>query len=209
MRCLAVLAACACCSLLFVSCGGDNGGPSETASSLTEAGWSRFGDGEYEEAIEKFSRALELDPTYADAHNGLGWSNAKLDLLTKALANFGACIKQNNALVDPYAGGAAVYRDSLPSVVAFAPETAHFDSAIAFADTALSRDPDYVFTRDESFDWYDLHLIKAQSYYGLGEFLLAKAEVDILDPLNTLNPEDPTFVQDLAAKIEELEQEQE
>jgi hypothetical protein len=62
----------------------------------------------------------------------------------------------------------------------------------------------YSFSHDTSFDWHDLHLIIAQSHYGLGEFLEAKAHVDSLGGV-ALDPESPTFVEDLAAEIERLE----
>ena len=83
-------------------------------------------------------------------------------------------------------------------------EPAHFDSAIAFASEALDQESSFEFSHDSSFDWRDLHLIKAQSYYGLDEFLSAKGEVDALGG-HSLDPESPTFVEDLAEEIERLE----
>jgi tetratricopeptide (TPR) repeat protein len=188
---------CGCGLLLAVGCGRDGGGPSDTAASLTAAGWVLFEKGEYDLAIAKFSQALNLDAAYADAYNGLGWAYANLDSLAHSLENFGLCISQDSTLADPYAGCAPVYRD-------YEPEPAHFDSAVAYASEALGKDSDYQFSHDTSFDWRDLHLIMAQSYYGLGEFLSAKDEVDALGGIS-LDPQSPTFVEDLAAEIERLE----
>jgi tetratricopeptide (TPR) repeat protein len=182
---------------LTLGCGGDGGGPSDTAASLTAAGWALFERGEYEAANEKFMQALDLDATYAEAYNGLGWSHAKLDSLGNSLSNFGLCITNDNTLSDPYAGCAPVYRD-------YETEPAHFDSAITAAAEALDKEGRYSFSHDTSFDWHDLHLIMAQSYYGLGEFLQAKAHVDSLGG-TPLDPDSPTFVEDLAAEIEDLE----
>ncbi len=191
--------ACLACLLTAFGCGGDGGGgPSDTAASLTAAGWALFEKGECEAAIIKFDQAVALDATYSDAYNGLGWSNAKLDSLGIALGNFGECLIFNSTLADAYAGCAPVYRD-------YETEPAHFDSAIAAASQALALEATYSFSHDTSFDWFDLHLIMAQSHYGLGEFLEAKAHVDSLPDHVTLDPESPTFVEDLAAEIERLE----
>jgi tetratricopeptide (TPR) repeat protein len=179
-------------------CGGDGGGgPSDTAASLTAAGWALFEQGEYDAAKVKFYQALNLDATYADAYNGIGWSNAKLDSLSQSLSSFGECITFDNVLAEAYAGCAPVYRD-------YETEPAHFDSAVAMATQALSLAASFSFSHDLSFDWRDLHLIMAQSHYGLGEFLEAKAHVDSLGGVS-LDPESDTFVEDLAAEIERLE----
>jgi tetratricopeptide (TPR) repeat protein len=193
-----IVTACVLGALMAFGCGGDGGGgPSDTAASLTAAGWALFEQGEYEAAIMKFNQALGLDATYADAHNGRGWSNAKLDSLPQSLASFGECITFDNTLADAYAGCAPVYRD-------YENEPAHFDSAIAVAYQALMLAPDYSFSHDGQFNSDDLHLIMAQSYYGLGEFLDAYSQVVALGggPLDT---ESDTFVEELAAEIEELE----
>jgi tetratricopeptide (TPR) repeat protein len=189
---------CFACLLMVLGCGGDGGGgPSDTAASLTAAGWALFEKGEYEAAITKFNQALGLDATYSDAYNGLGWSDAKLDSLGRALDSFGECLVFDNMLADAYAGCAPVYRD-------YETEPAHFDSAIASAGHALSIAAAYSFSHDTSFDWHDLRLIMAQSHYGLGEFLDAYDQVIELGG-TVLDPESETFVEDLAAEIEDLE----
>jgi len=201
-----ISAVCVVCLLLTFGCGGDGGGgPTDTAASLTAAGWALFEQGEYEAAIDKFNEAIGLDDTYADAYNGLGWSNAKLDLLTESLNSFGLCILNDNTLADPYAGCTPVYRDYEFPAMAFAEDTtAHFDSALASAQEALSRDADYEFSHDESFNFEDIHLIMAQSYFGKGEFDNALIEVEFLGYEGTLDPESPTWPQELADAIEEL-----
>ncbi len=188
-----------CSTTLLVGCGGGGGGgePTETAADLTNQGWALFVQGKYEEAIERFTRATQLDANYADAYNGLGWSyaNTKVDSLAKALINFNLCIAKDTTHADPYAGRAPVYRDLNPP---------QFQDAINTATTALTKDSDYEFVHYTDFNWRDLHLIKAQCYYGLKEYTQALAEVVILDTDYMLDPGSPTFVRDLAAKIEDL-----
>lgn len=187
---------------LVQGCGGGGGdtAPAESASSRTNEGWALFESGDYEGAIEKFERAIVLDPTYAGAYSGLGWSYARLDTLSKSLDNFGMAIagsKTSGVLVDSYAGSAPVYRDldTRPS---------HFDSAAVYASNALSLDRRYVFEYDGDFDWHDLHLIMAQSYFALNDYTSANARVDSLGG-NVQDPGSPTFIEDLADEIERLE----
>lgn len=186
---------------IVLACGGGGEpGPTESASSRTAEGWGLFESGDYEGAIEKFARAITLDDSYADAYNGLGWSYAALDSLSMALDSFGRGITETGhgiVLTDCYAGSSPVYRDldSRPS---------HFDSAVVYASNALSLDRVYVFEHDQSYDWHDLHLIMAQSYFALNDYVAANARVDSIGG-NPQDPGSPTFVQDLADEIERLE----
>lgn len=190
-----IFAGIACALVLGLGCGGDGDtGPGATAASRTSEGWALFESGDYTGAIGKFNEAVSLDDTYADAYNGLGWSFAKLDSLERSLTNFATCIA-NGMSGDPHAGRAPVYRDVDP------PE---FANAVSTATTALSLDRRYEFEHDGTFDWRDLHLIMAQSNFGLGHYDLANAEVDSLGG-HVQNPASPTFVEDLADEIERLE----
>lgn len=185
----------ACAIALAAGCGGDGGtGPGATAESRTNEGWALFEAGDYTGAIGKFNSAVSIDDTYADAYNGLGWSLAKLDSLARAITNFNDCIS-NGMSGDPHAGRAPVYRDLEPP---------QFSSAVSSASSALSLDRRYSFGHDTTFDWRDLHLIMAQSHFGLGQYDLANAEVDSLGG-NVQNPASSTFVEDLADEIERLE----
>jgi hypothetical protein len=96
---------------------------------------------------------------------------------------------------DPRAGKSVVYRDRDPI---------DLEAAIAWADSALAIDEEYCFTHDTKFDWYDLRLIRAHSYFELALYAEAKAEVDFLDPMNTLDPASETFVEDLLAELQRL-----
>jgi tetratricopeptide (TPR) repeat protein len=182
---------------LLAGCGGGGGGggPTETAADLTAQGWVMYEAGNFSGAVGKFIRATQLDANYADAYNGLGWSYGKLDSLARAVEDFRQAILKGMTTADPYAGRAPAYRDVNPP---------KYRRAIVVADSALAKSPAYVFSHHAAFDYRDLHLINAQSHFGLKEYTEAKAEVDILDPANTLNPASPSFVDSLAAKIEDL-----
>lgn len=191
----AILLACVCTMIVFCGCGGDGGGggPTKTAASLTTEGWVLFEQDQYEEAVAKFEEALGLDVTYADAYNGLGWSNAKLDNLADALTAFSSAISNGMTTADPYAGRAPVYRD----------HNNQYTNAINAALTALSKERRYAFSHDDSFDWKDLMVILAQSYFGTNDYASANAYVDSLPDGHPQG--DSIDVDELAAEIERLE----
>jgi tetratricopeptide (TPR) repeat protein len=186
--------------LLCAGCGGGgDSGPSESASSRTVEGWTLFESGDYEAAVEKFNRAASLDVSYAEAYDGLGWTYARLDSLSRSLDNFGRAVRTSthgDILTDSYAGSSPVYRD-------LETRPQHFDSAAVYAGNALALERRYVFEHDQTFDWHDLHLIMAQSYFGLTDYASANAQVDSLGG-NVQDPGSPTFIEDLAAEIERL-----
>jgi len=187
-----LLAGWLCCLGLLAGCGGgDGGGPSDTAASLTAQGWDLYEDGDYEGAIGKFDAATDLDANYSDAYNGLGWSYAKLDSLSKALTNFSLCISRGDTRPDPHAGKAPVLRDLNPP---------QFQNAIDAAIAALTKDSDFEFEHYEDFDWRDLRLIKAQCYYGLNMWAEAVDEIEALGG----SVSDPNSAEEIAEKIEDL-----
>jgi tetratricopeptide (TPR) repeat protein len=161
---------------------------------LTREGWERFEAGSYQAAIDKFNKAIECDGSYSDAYNGRGWAQLRLDLLDEALASFDECLTLTAASADPYAGRAPAYRDLEPP---------RFADAVTTAAAALAMEPRYRFAHDESFDWQDLRLLKAQSHFALNQFDLAVVEVDSLGG-KEIDPESATFTDDLAAEIERL-----
>jgi tetratricopeptide (TPR) repeat protein len=204
---LVITGMCAFMAALGFGCGGDGGGgPVTTAASLTASGWGHFEDDEFDEALGKFHEALDLDIDYADAYNGLGWTHAKMDSLDQAKSDFRTCIAKDTTLADPHAGKAAVFRDYEDEGLlagSFFADPAYLDSAITSANRALAKDPEYEFDHDD-FNWEDLRLIMAQCHFGLGEYEEANAQVEALG-YDGADPESPTFVEDLAEIIEEIE----
>lgn len=180
---------------LALGCGDNGGGPELTAEQLTEQGWDKFEDNQFEEAVSEFDQALGKDPEYGEAYNGVGWCCVKIDSLEAAIDAFGQAISNGVISADPRAGKAIVYRDLEP---------VDFQMAIDWADSGLAIDSDYAFTHDDTFDYKDLRLILAQSYYGLSQYDEALAQVDILNPTNTLDPESDTYIEDLLAEIQRL-----
>nr|CAI78807.1 hypothetical protein [uncultured Latescibacterota bacterium] len=160
---------------------------------LLSEGWAEFEDADYAAAETKFSEALDKNPSGAQAELGLGWALALGDDLTAAAEHFSVSITLGITTADPLAGLAAAYRD-IPDL----------DLAIQYALEALGLDSDYQFAHNSSFDYHDLHLLLAQCYYAQSEYASAQAQVDVLSPLNTLDPASPTYVGNLLLEIESL-----
>lgn len=176
------------CFLIFsllslYGCGKKSTKPEKTASEITAEGWNLFESDDFTGAKSKFNEALAKDGDHADAYNGRGWCNAFLDLDGEAVSDFNAANTKGLGKPDAYAGLAGVYVGNQ-----------EFASALEKAGIALSMDSTYQFSHQTAIDYFDLHLIKAQAYYGLGGAYLdsAQQEVDYLNPTNGLDPAEPT-----------------
>jgi len=179
----------------ITSCGDEEEptGPGEPdtsqASAYTQQGWDLFEAADYDSAKGMFEAALGADTTYADAHNGLGWSTLFLGLppsnepLDDAITAFIQAIDFELFAADPQVGLAIVYQSE-----------GQYSSAVQYAQDALDLEPTYSFRHRQTINHLDVHLVLAQSYFGLGEeyYPQAQAEVDILDPDNGLDPDDMT-----------------
>jgi len=161
---------------------------------LVELGWAAFGAGQFDTAEELFTQAITEDATNNEAHNGKGWALLRLDNLTGAIVSFDAALTNGFAGADPHVGKAILLRDLNP---------VDYGAAIAAANTALSIDADYTFAHDSELDWKDVRLILAQSYFALGQYNDANAQVVLLGG-NEQNPASDTFVEDLLAEIQAL-----
>jgi hypothetical protein len=150
--------------------------------------------GDFEGALSKFTDAQAEDVDFAEADNGLGWTRLRLGALRVAVGHFEAALVKGHASADPFAGMAVGYRDLVPMGL---------EAAAEAGKNALSRDARYIFVHDPDFDWRDLRLILAQSYFGLHRYSEAAAQVDSLGGI-VPDPNSPRFVQELLLEIERL-----
>jgi tetratricopeptide (TPR) repeat protein len=182
--------------ILALGCGTDD--PEYAALDLVNDGWQKFEGGMFCTALKRFESAIEMDPSYGDAYNGKGWAAMRVSSLEIALSAFDEISNGQMTIPDPVdvvVGKAIIYGNLDPTD----PE-----ATIALADSALKMDPAYEFTHDRRLTWHDLRIILARSYFALGQYDEAKAQIDILKPYNELDPDSPRFVADLLAEIEEL-----
>ena len=194
------------CILLFIIIIGCEG-EKITGSEMAADAWELFGHGEIDDAKDMFQKAIDKDSDLADAYNGIGWCWLKQNDLPRAKESFDSAISKNPNLVDSFVGRAAVKRD-LPD----------FNGAIQDARIALELDEEYSFDHDHEIDYRDVRIILAQSYFALNDYSYAQEQVNLLDPENGLDPNNPnswrvsrdvysTYQEALLITIESLEAE--
>ena len=155
---------------LLTACG-SSGPAGPTFDELIDEGWSAFTQGDYQTAAGRFRDAIALDPEDAEASIGLGWSLFKLDNLNSASSEFATASGKMNTTADLFAGWAFVLNAQK-----------NYSQSNQRADQALGLDASWSFTFGLALDSDDLHLLKAQNHFLLGEFSESLSAVQILNP---------------------------
>ncbi|RKU13244.1 hypothetical protein C6501_09615 [Candidatus Poribacteria bacterium] len=157
--------------LMLGGCSNDAETDAATTLSHTQQGWHAYKLGDYTQALLSFERALNIDPEFADAHNGVGWSHLSLSLTLPLVQEaFQNALRYDASNADAWVGLANVlylrYKDS-----------SDFTDAIRAIDNALQADAQYLYRHDYDSN-AELYALKAACYLYLGESQLAKQEVD-------------------------------
>lgn len=207
--------------LLATSCGGGTGtgGAFGSAETLSFEGWDVYRAStvpeDYDLAERLFNDALSVDPSFSDAHNGLGWINLKragqesantealATLLDRARSSFQRAIASDKGNADAWAGLSGL-------------ELAQNNWAAArdAGNRVLELEPRF-FSKHDNIDFRDIHLILAQSLLNLSAFFETTASLDPNNSLFHIDVVEPGFRQafddqglepaDLILKIEELQ----
>ncbi|HUL42732.1 MAG TPA: hypothetical protein VLY03_00075 [Bacteroidota bacterium] len=159
--------------VLLAGCQKTETGTDESASQLTTDGWAAYSARNYATAITKFSAATNLDASYADAYNGLGWSNAKLNKPQSAVSSFSTGLTKSPNNADMNAGLAFAYNAEK-----------NYAQSIASGLAVLSVNADWQFARDTSVSSADIHLLLAEDYFSQTspDYLHSLQEVQVVDP---------------------------
>ena len=141
-------------------------------------GWTAYNEGDFSAALLHFERVIELDPTLADAHNGLGWAYLSTshapattsETLARAQRAFEAAIRTDTSSADAWIG--------LASTLFLRRESASdFQIALRAIDNALQGDHRTLFRHDYR-SIADLHALRAACYYYLGQTNLARSAIE-------------------------------
>ena len=171
--------------LTQIGCSSDLETNVSSAKNHTEQGWDSYESGDYTQALISFERALNTDPEFADAHNGVGWSQLSLSpsipLVQEAFQN---AVRYDASNADAWVGLANVlylrYKDS-----------SDFNAAIRAIDNALQADGQHYLYRHDYHSNAELYALKAACYFYLGETQLARQEtakaLEIDDENRTVN----------------------
>jgi hypothetical protein len=133
-----------------------------------QIGWARFRDGQYLEALSRFSRVVVQHPDAADGHVGAGWSRIELDSLETAITS----LRTATNLVDHADGYAGL---------AVAASALGYDSLAVAAAEAVD-DETYLFIGDPTFSYTDVVYIRALGQFHLLRYEACYRSLLILDP---------------------------
>jgi tetratricopeptide (TPR) repeat protein len=171
--------------------------PGCNPSEFISLGWTDFDNGDYDTATDRFRAAIECNafswPDHADSYAGMGWTHLMLEDIAECLQWLEVAIAEGYASSDMHAARAAAERD-LPD----------FEEAIYSAGVVLDSHPDYVFSHKKSYDWRDLRIIRAQSFFALAEYESVNQEIELLGG-TVQDPQDESFIDNLLAELERLE----
>ncbi|MCY4404351.1 MAG: tetratricopeptide repeat protein [Candidatus Poribacteria bacterium] len=158
--------------ITLIGCTSDYETELSSAASHTQQGWQHYRLGDYTQALISFERAINTDPEYADAHNGVGWSHLSLSLSIPLIQEaFQNAIRYDSSNTDAWVGLANVLylRNK---------DSSDFNAAIRAIDNALQSDgQEYLYRHDYQSE-ADLFAMKAACYFYLGEIQKAKQEID-------------------------------
>lgn len=166
--------------LSLIGCSDDVDTDTSSALHHTDQGWISYNSGNYTQALLNFERALNSDPEYADAHNGVGWGQLSLSLsLTLVQESFQNAVRYDSANADAWIGLANVLylRNK---------DNSDFTSAIRAIDNALDADETFLYRHDYK-SIADIHALKAACYFYLGEIQRAGEELEKTDQIDGEN----------------------
>lgn len=125
---------------------------------FTSAGWEAWRNGQYDSAHEMFGNAYKMDDTYAEAYTGDGWTFFREEELNDAFEHFSNAELLNPADVDAAAGNSCVLLYQ-----------GYFTDSVDQGNRVISADGDgYVFAEDNSVSAFDVYMVMALDFMGLG-----------------------------------------
>jgi len=157
-----------------------------------DAGWTKFGEGDYPGAYAEFSSLVESKGS--DAYVGLGWTAMKMDSLPQADAYF--TLAANDSLLEGYAGW---------SILAWlqGQHTLCIDRA-EFVFSHAGGYSTYVFPYDPTITYQDLLLHEGFSYYYNLNFAKCIDTIQRMDSAFSVALNDANLQTILLAKLQAL-----
>lgn len=157
---------------------------------LIQEGWEHFTNQRYQEAELSFTTLLDItagDTAYdhleAEGECGRGWARAFLREYEGSTTDFMAALEHLWL-------GDETRLNTLAGLAIVSPTRNRFQEAIDYGTALLALEPGYVFQYDHRINYQRIGLILAQSYYSIGDFTSAAAQMDLLDPDNAPHSRD-------------------
>ncbi len=190
--------------VIITGCSKDKGTTAPDISTYTDTqlyteGWSRYTAGNYTGAITYFNVLLSRENKHAEALHGIAWCQLRLFYFNNSKQNFINALTADSLY--PVLTADTLWSDIYAGVTFINDLQGNYDECLTAAGQV---NEDWYFRHDEQYDFRDIILIKASSYYAKGQFTSSLAEVRKIEPAYTT---DVSFVDGriaLARKIEEL-----
>jgi len=184
--------------LILISCSKSDKsatGPYDNLSDqeVLDTGWQKFEDSDYNTALNYFDELLEREVLETEAYSGKGWSQLKLGDYATALENFNIAMVELPAgyLTGEVYSGLAVIYDYQGEFISCIDATTYIPSG-------------WTFTHLINVTYDNMIVLRAASFYGLGDFANSLLSVQILVPEFSADINTVEGRALLAAKIEEL-----
>jgi hypothetical protein len=145
-------------SFVFIGCEATPVVSPTSQQEFAEAGWQAWAANQFVSAHEMFGNSYKMDDSYADAYNGDAWTYFREEDLPTAFSKFMRAQYIDNTLLDSYVGNSAV----LLYMGYFS------DSALYGTYVSDNAGDNYTFIRDASVTSYDVYMVLALDYFGLG-----------------------------------------
>jgi len=159
-------------------------------------GWELVRDGLYAEALPQFREGVALDPSNADAHNGMGWCYGKLHVADSSALHYTDGIGL---------GDTSIVRIELRAGRSFAYlALGEYDSVVVDARQVVQLVPNWIFRRDSSITVSNVIVTGAAGFYATGRFDSSLVWVQRLEPTFSVDVSTLPGQAELAAKLEEL-----
>ena len=191
---------------MLFSCGGDNiTGPSAgSADKLVKDGWGLYEIGQYNEALSKFSSAIKLNPSHADAYNGLGWTHFALHNISQSAVQFKNAYEKSSQNIDILVGYTLIsYESNNYSTnngsLKWGLQAVEIDSVSFDMDGV-----DYIFSHNSKVTAREFRKMMALSYFYNGEF--DESYEELVKYLNgdSLNTASASFPSELLKELDRV-----
>lgn len=169
------------------------------SAELYKRGWTYYKLANFTEAEKYFSELSSRPLYYLEGNLGLGWTYLKQYKYENSKIEFNKFF--NNDSLDIILPADSSFTDGKAGLC-FASSALHQENDVISNSSTIQSS--WKFRFDAAIDYKDIILLKAISYYSLGEYALSLQMVQILDPNFTV---DLTFTEGkvlLAQKIEAL-----
>ena len=165
----------------------------QTYEEMNDSGWSEYVNGNYQQAKDNFTKSISRCPSEIEAYVGKGWCDLKLSQIESSIQSFNdALAKEASGTTDDIYAGLCFAYDS---------QDLHEECLTASSEISVA----WEFKYDPSLDYNDIILLRAISYYAIGEFPNSLNEVRQLDNNFNVNTETIDGRAELANKIEHLD----